>query len=343
MKNMHFSPSECHTALISKTVQTLAYPGKAGIEKWRVELRAKLKDLTGLSIMPSKKAPLNTRSIWKRSTEHGTIEKIVFTSEPFAEVPAYVCVPHEVAKKGLWMICLQGHSTGMHNSIAVSRNDDTVPAEIEGDRDFAIGCMKRGIAALCIEQRAFGERSEQKQKEICSHNTCHDAAMHAIMLGRTLIGERVYDVDRGIDYLLSRKDVSPRCIGIMGNSGGGTISLFAGAMLDRISFMMPSCYFCTFKDSIMSIYHCGCNYVPGLLNCAEMSDVLGLFAPKPLLVVAGSEDPIFPIEAVKKSFARLKKIYKDSGAAENCRLHIGDGGHRFYADGAWPIFLSLIE
>ncbi|KKL53551.1 hypothetical protein LCGC14_2274300 [marine sediment metagenome] len=44
-------------------------------------------------------------------------------------------------------------------------------------------------------------------------------------------------------------------LGVMGNSGGGTITLFSAALLPRPRFAMPSCYFCTFRDSIMSIYH----------------------------------------------------------------------------------------
>jgi cephalosporin-C deacetylase-like acetyl esterase len=88
---------------------------------------------------------------------------------------------------------------------------------------------------------------------------CHDATVHALLLGRTLIGERVYDVDRGIDYLLSRDDADPGRIGVMGNSGGERLSLFSAALLPRIAFAMPSCYFCTFRDSIMSIYHCSDN------------------------------------------------------------------------------------
>ena len=35
--------------------------------------------------------------------------------------------------------------------------------------------------------------------------------------------------------------------------GGGTVSLFSAALLPRISFAMPSCYFNTFRDSVMSI------------------------------------------------------------------------------------------
>jgi dienelactone hydrolase len=164
--------------------------------------------------------------------------------------------------------------------------------------------------------------------------------MHALMLGRTLLGERVYDVDRGIDYLASRGDADMRRVGVMGNSGGGTISLFAAALLPRIAFAMPSCYFCTFRDSIMSIYHCADNYIPGLLQVAEMSDIMGLFAPKPVVLVAGREDPIFPIAATQRAFKALKRIYDACGAKAHCHLVIGNGGHRFYAEDAWPVMMK---
>jgi hypothetical protein len=65
----------------------------------------------------------------------------------------------------------------------------------------------------------------------------------------------------------------------------------------------------------MSIYHCGDNYIPGILQYAEAADVLGLFAPKPLVVVAGKTDPIFPIKGVRKSFADLKRYTKQPAPA----------------------------
>jgi hypothetical protein len=132
-------------------------------------------------------------------------------------------------------------------------------------------------------------------------------------------------------------------VGIMGNSGGGTTTVFSAALLDRLAFAMPSCYFCTFEASIMSIHHCLCNYVPGLLREAEMADVLGLFAPRPVVIVAGEEDAIFPIEATGREFERLRTIYAAAGAADACRLVVGSGGHRFYADDAWPEMLELMN
>ena len=230
----------------------------------------------------------------------------------------------------------------MHHSIAVERDDNSIPMEIAGDRDFGLQCMQRGIGALCIEQRSFGERRELVQDQVSTHG-CHDAAMHALMLGRTLIGERVFDVDRGLDYLESRDDVDWSRIGIMGNSGGGTISLFSAALLPRIKFAMPSCYFCTFRDSMMSIYHCSDNYVPGLLKYAEMADVMGLFAPQPAVLVCGAEDTIFPVDATRRAFADLQRIYQAAGAPDRCHLIVGAGGHRFYADDAWPVMMRELE
>lgn len=323
---------------MSQTNQSLGFGG-GDVRQWQNRLRRKLRSLVG--DMPRERCDLRPRSLWKRKHPLGTIEKVAFTSEPYADVTAFVCLPANATPPYQFFICLQGHSTGMHNSIAVQRDDNTLPHKVKGDRDFALGCMQRGIAALCIEQRSFGERREQKQEHTSFHG-CHDATMHALMLGRTILGERVYDVDRSIDYLAWRGDADMKSIGVMGNSGGGTITVFSAALLPRISLAMPSCFFCTFQDSLMSIYHCMDNYIPGLLKYAEMSDVMGLFAPKPVVIVAGKEDPIFPIKATRGAFRQLRKIYKACGAQEHCHLVVGEGGHRFYADDAWPVMLEEI-
>lgn len=338
MNDLHLSPSLHHRQLMDALEPSHRYDG-GPVRPWQARLRRKLRRLIGT--MPAERGPLAPRTLWKRDHPLGTIEKIAFTAEPMADVTAYVCLPRDVDPPYRFCVCLQGHTTGMHHSIAVEREDEEKPMEVEGDRDFGLGCMRRGMAALCIEQRSFGERRERHQERVSSHG-CHDATMQALMLGRTLLGERIFDVDRGIDYLASRGDVDMKRIGVMGNSGGGTVTLFSAALLRRIAWAMPSCYFCTFRDSIMSIHHCADNYVPGLLPVAEMADVLGLFAPKPVVIVAGVEDEIFPIAGTREAFRELQRIYAAAGAAENCRLVEGPGGHRFYADLAWPVVAGVV-
>jgi dienelactone hydrolase len=334
--DISFSPSMYHRNLLANTRPTMSYSG-GDIAEWQQKLRQRLSELMGFG--GEERSPLVPRTLWKKEHPLGTIEKVVFISEPYADVMAYVCLPRDVAPPYDFWICLQGHSTGAHVSIARERENEDAPFAVEGDRDFGLGCMRRGMAALCIEQRSFGERREQTQKSV-SDMGCHDATMQALALGKTLIGERVFDVDRGIDYLSWRGDAKMNRIGVMGNSGGGTTTLFSAALLPRIAFAMPSCYFCTFRDSIMQIYHCADNYIPGIIKVAEMADIMGLFAPRPVVVVAGETDSIFPIQGVQKAFAQLQRIYQAADAPENCRLVIGQGGHRFYADDAWPVMLE---
>jgi len=338
-KSLNLSPSVFHQRLMKQTEQELAFNG-GDVKTWQRKLKRKVAQLVG--DIPKDRVPLNVESLWKCDHPLGTIEKIVFTAEPYADVIAYVCLPKDVPPPYTFFVCVQGHSTGAHNSIGVDRDTNNETIDVPGDRDFGLGCMRRGLAALCIEQRSFGERRELVQEHTAKQG-CHDATMHALMLGRTLIGERVFDVDRGIDYLQTRDDVDMKHIGVMGNSGGGTIGLFAAALLPRIAFAMPSCYFCTFADSIMSIYHCADNYVPNILKYAEMPDVMGLFAPKPVVLVAGKDDPIFPLKGVRKAFRQLKEIYKAAGAPDKCHLVIGNEGHRFYADDAWPVMLKELN
>jgi hypothetical protein len=156
-----------------------------------------------------------------------------------------------------------------------------------------------------------------------------------------MIGERVWDVSRAIDALHDFPEIDTDRIGCMGNSGGGTITYFASCLDQRISIGMPSCYVCTFRDSIGMIDHCPDNYIPGILRCFEMGDLACLIAPRPLVVVAGRQDEIFPIEGVKETFDKIQQIYAAAGASDRCRLVVGEGGHRFYADLAWPVFREL--
>jgi hypothetical protein len=73
-----------------------------------------------------------------------------------------------------------------------------------------------------------------------------------------------------------------------------------------------------------------------------MGDIGGLIAPRGLVVVNGKEDDIFPDEGVRESFDIIKSLYAAAGVADNCRLVTGAGGHRFYADDAWPQIRSLL-
>ena len=50
----------------------------------------------------------------------------------------------------------------------------------------------------------------------------------------------------------------------------------------------------------------------------------------------------FPLEPAREEFARVQEVYRSLGAPERCRQVIGEGGHRFFADAAWPVMLELM-
>jgi len=332
-----YVPSTYHMHAMECLNQELTWRGQP-VESWQQQLRARLVERLGA--FPADKVELNVRELDRRETDRYRLAKIVFTSEPWADVPCYLLIPKSGSPPYPAMICLQGHTSGMHLSIGEARNDADRES-IAGDRDFALQAVKHGFVALAVEQRCFGERQETLQKKRAP-NTCHDAAMHALMLGKTLLAERVWDVMRAVDYLQSLSQVDRERICCMGNSGGGMSTFYAACVEFRIRLAVASCCFCTYADSIMSIYHCEDNYIPGILKVAEVGDIAGLIAPRGLLVVAGERDEIFPIRGVYKAFEKAKMIFAAAGCSENCRLVLGREGHRFYAEQAWPVILDML-
>ncbi|HVO44266.1 MAG TPA: hypothetical protein VMT34_16680, partial [Aggregatilineales bacterium] len=85
----------------------------------------------------------------------------------------------------------------------------------------------------------------------------------------------------------------------------------------------------SFRDSIMSIDHCACNYVPGILQYAEMADIAGLIAPRPLLVESGGHDPIFPTAATRRALDQLRPIYRCFGAEDRLDADFFEGAHQW--------------
>lgn len=330
-----FSPSPLHHALLDRLTPSHAFDA-TDLAGWRAGLTTALRSALGFDALPTEHVPLAPVAVWRREYAWGRVEKLHFTSEPLADVPAYLALPHTGTPPFPVMLCLQGHSTGMHNSLGLASDDEMREIRVEGGRDFGRQALAEGYAALCIEQRSLGERRESHQPHVNQYNPCHDAALHALMLGRTLLGERVYDVERALDWIATRPELDRARVGIVGNSGGGTVALWAGALLPRIGFVLASCSLCRFRDSLMSVYHCADNYVPGILRVAEMADIAGLIAPRPLLAVTGRDDPLFPLSGVEACFARVAEVYAAHGASDRASLLIGEGGHRFYPESAWP-------
>lgn len=328
---------EFNRELLNKLSPKMSYSGE-NYEQWRAEARGKLSSLIGLDGFSLVDDNLEV----EYETELDSAIEIRFTyqSEEGYRVPAHMFLPKGVEKPPV-MICLQGHSTGMHISFGRPKFPGDEKTISGGDRDFCIRALKEGFAAIALEQRAFGESSIRD----IGDRMCLQTSMTSLMLGRTTIGERVWDVMRLVDviekHFSDKIDINKICC--MGNSGGGTTTAYTAALEDRIVLAMPSCAMCTYKDSIGATHHCACNYVPGVANYFDMNDLIAMAYPKKFIQVSGIEDRIFPIAGAEEVFVKGRKVYEENGCADRCVMVKGNGAHRFYADDSWPIVHELMN
>lgn len=304
------------------------------LTQWQEEARAKLGELLGL---PFERCDEQFRIESERVCSEYTEYRLAYHTEAHFEIVACLRIPAGAPSGIPVVICLQGHSKGMHISLGEPRYEGDEQTIKGGDRDFAIQIVKKGYAALALEQRGFGECGGTEKGP-----ACYQVAMSAMLMGRTLIGERVWDISRSIDMLEAHfPQLDAKRVAIMGNSGGGTASIYAAAMDPRIAAAMPSCAMCGYMPSIGVQYHCSCNYIPGIMKYFDMGDLAGLIAPRPLVVVNGQNDTIFPIDSAKEQVAIARQYYALAGAENLCRHVVGPEGHRFYAALGWPVFDEL--
>ncbi len=320
---------QCHASLAKRTEQKLGFDPSKNYEEWKEKIREKFLELVGIPVIEENACPLRMEIESDEMMDGYRRIRFVFESETDTFVPCYLLIPNTGKKKYPVAITLQGHSTGFHNSIGVVKYEKDADYQPRGA--FGLQAVEHGFAALCIEQRAMGERKPAYPKFNCGFTVTN-----AFLLGRTVIGERIWDISRAIDLLGNFEQCDLDKILITGNSGGGTASYYAACFDERIKISVPSCSFCSYETSIMSVLHCPCNFIPSAIRYFEMQDLACLIAPRRISVVTGAEDKIFPLEGVQDSFKTLKAIYEKAGAADNANLLVTPMGHWWCVDIVWP-------
>ena len=307
------------------------------LSRWQEAFRPRLRRILGLDNLEADLADHRPRAERGGSEDMGDYVRETWHlwTEPTVPLPFYLLRPKAVEGRVPLVVIPHGHNHP-HIYVGIAKTDKEAAEIEEGERDIAVQAVRQGYIAVAPTTRAFGETRTEKDREAAKIHSCQIQLRHGLLAGRTPIGERVWDMGRLLDWALENLPVDPGRVAMTGNSGGGTVTVFAAACDTRIGLAMPGCYFCTFEGSIGSINHCDCNYVPGILRLGEMHDVAGLIAPRPFNAIAGRTDPIFPLDQVELAYEKLRRIYAVAGAEEKCRLYVGEGGHRYYKDGAWP-------
>jgi len=333
-----FAPETLHNHLLDRAPRILRFDPEAYFPEWQSSVRRSFKQLLGL--MPAK-VGLDVQilsDLEKRDPVPHREVRFIFTAEARVQVPCTLVLPLDKPGPYAVMICLQGHN----HTARASLGEDAEATEV--GFDFAMQALREGYGALALEMRCFGERQDQRpaSQRRGYTGTCHHAALVALLLGRTMAGERVWDVSRAIDAMTEHfPEVDASRIAVLGFSGGATIAYYAAAFDARIAGVIAICSVSTYKDSIGTIGHCPDNYIPNILHYFDMADLAGLIVPRPLLIVAGDQDPLFPIAGVRECFAEIGDIYRAQNVAKGCGLVVGAGGHQSYSTLFWPEFAAL--
>ncbi len=344
----------------------LTYNAENDYDDWKEQVRAKLIELLGIDNIARNACPLDVKV---ESTEYveandwigqaHTRVKFTFNSEYGATVPCFLLIPDLGKTSYPLAITIHGHSSqGYLSATGQWIEGDTSQETIEyakGRGAYAIQAVERGYAALALEQRGMATRMsyiDRLEKERVKTDTiCEYSAYNSLLLGRTILGERVWEVSKAIDALsdsaladvVSKVDLND--ITLTGSSGGGTATFYAACYDDRITLAAPNCGFCTYEHSLVftnSKYTaCICNYVPNAYTWFEMQDLACLIAPRKLAIISGEEDSGFPIEGVKLGYETIEKIFEVNGVKDNCSLTVGDYGHYWNENDVWGAIEEL--
>lgn len=312
--------------------------------RWQARTRAALARKIGLHRLPSMRP--QARLLEEVDKGDYRRQKLILRTGPATLMPVYLLLPKGVPGPLPVVLALHGHGYGVKDIVGLWE-DGSERGTPEGyQKDFAVTLCRSGFAVAAPEISCFGERQSD-----FSHldpsigqgvpTTCQRTAMLAFHLGLSVVGLRVHDGLRLVDYLETRRELDVSRLGAMGISGGGMHAFFSTCIDRRIRACVISGYFSSFRDSVLAMTHCPCNFVPGLADFGEMHDLAALIAPRPMLVEAGTRDPIFPVRAVRAAVAKARAAYRVLGTPGGLETDYFEGRHQLGGRKAFG-FLQLV-
>lgn len=292
-------------------------------QSWHNQLKPKIVELLGE--MPAK-VPLEVE--WLEEKEFDTFirHKVLVRTEETYWAPVYYFVPKNLTEKTPAVICLHGHS-GIVPYIGEADDQAGLDRIRKSELDYAVHFAKHGYIAAAIVVRGWNETADRQDTSIKIPRSCYQVTMNSFLLGMSPQGLRCWDAMRVIDFLSTQELVDTERLAVAGLSGGGTLAMYLPILEDRIQLVMIGGAFSGYRESIFDIHHCICNCLPGVMPLADMADVVGLYAPKPVLLINGVRDPIFPIAQAEQGFEQLQRMYKLLNRSDFIEADFFDGEH----------------
>lgn len=287
------------TIVQSPPVRTMKYTYGTSFDVgfWQNNVRSNLFRLMKLDDLMAgrEKIPFNAKVIRSENKGSYELKEIEFNSTPTRRIRVMVTFP--LKGKGPFPAVVSIHGHGGKQEVV-----------------YDAGSVYRGFA-----------------HELASRNYVTIApfvSQHAVYeKDRLLMGERLFDCIRSVDYLESLTEVDKTRIGSAGLSLGGEMVMWLAAMDKRIQAAVVAGFLT--KMGQLEQDHCLCWKFPGLRDLVDFSDIYGLIAPRPLLFQIGRKEPPsqFPLDLAREAFIEVQKVYSDSGTPENVMLVAHDDGH----------------
>lgn len=267
------------------------------------------------------KTPLNPRVTGTVERDLYRIENVIFESRPGFLVTANLYVPkgRDFPLPGVVGSC--GHS-----------NNGKAAEPYQG---FAQGLARQGYVVLIFDPIGQGERLQYTNEQLKSRI---GIGVREHLYGgnqQFLVGEffgswRAWDGIRALDYLLTRKEVNPKHVGITGCSGGGTMTTWLCGVERRWTMAAPSCFVTTFLHNCENELPADTEQCPpgALALGLDHDDFLAVMAPKPIIILAKEMD-FFDVRGGQQAYERLRRLYGLLGAQESVSLFVGPGYHGY--------------
>lgn len=328
---------------IQRGKQIHAFDASVGFGQWQDKAREALIELTGLKQMEKDLdgfTPKIQLGQAEKTNELFTRALCSMETEPGVVIPFYLLIPKDAnpAQPLPLLICPHGHDKlGLHSYAGAFMDEKHSRKVLENQGDIGAQAARRGYVVIAPATRGLAEEvlvPDPKGRH--GKRPCRAQLIHCLLAGRTPIGERVWDMQRLLDWAEKHPLIDPKRIAMTGNSGGGVLTAYTAAIDTRIRVAIPSCSFTSVMSAEGFIFHCDCCLVPKLRDWGDWKELGGLVAPRHLLIVHGVDDSLHHPPTVEKLAVSIGKIFQAAGVPDHSALKWGNSGHRFYPKKMWP-------
>ena len=267
----------------------------AAIE-WQSGLRKRLFNLLKMSDLLGEKPSFAAKELSSQSLDAGyVLKEIEINSTEKRRIRVLLTEPKSLTEPRPAVVCIHGHGG----------NRKVVHDEKSIYKGFAARLAAQGYVTIAI-----------------------DVGQHSVAeANRTLMGERLWDLMRCVDYLESLETVDRTRIGSGGLSLGGEMGMWLGALDERILATVSSGFLTTMDQ--MEQNHCMCWKFPGLRELVDYADIYSLIAPRALQCQNGlREGPRdFFVPLAQRAMKEIEVIYEDFNRRDGVELAVHPGGH----------------